>query len=412
MKELCDDAFCAWMPLLDSLSKDDIESLVVPTFALLAQHWGSFQPKTQKRAHETVSRLLKNHSSMIRDIVSKIPSLASIPLMSKFEEELGKIKVQMDSKHQLQAFVERCESENATAVTRSLAELEMYLMNNQALIHTLATSEQPDDVLSNLIRSVLDACVRFNNTNSGIALLCAKCLGLIGCLDSTKIEAVKDSREIFVLNNFGTHDEIVEFVVFFFEEVLVKVFLSTTQSKSQGILAYAIQELLQVTGFDSSGTFRNVDDSAKYHRWISIPESVRNILSPYLTSRYLLSAASFQECIYPIYQRGLKHDKWLRDFVFDLLQKASGENTSLVFDIFKRVVRNQDIVIAKFLFPFAVLNVVVSGTKQQQHDTSQEIYRVLTHSLPDTHQGGREDLISCSLVSSLWAIDEPYADKN
>ena len=387
------------MPLLDGLSKEDIGSLVVPTFALLAQHWESFQPKTQQQAFETVSRLLKSKSSMIRDIVSTIPSLAPIPLMSEFEEEIGKIKAQMDSKHQLQAFVRRCESENATAVTRSLTELEVHLMDNQALIHTLATSEQPDDVLSNLTRSVLDACVRFNGTNAGIALLCAKCLGLIGCLDSTKIEAVKESREIFVLNNFGTHDEILDFVVFFFEEVLVKVFLSTTQSKSQGILAYAIQELLRVTGFDASGTFRNADDSAKYHRWISIPEPVRNILSPYLTSRFVLSSASFQECVYPIYRTGLNHDKWLRDFVFDLLQKASGQNTSLVFDIFKRVVRNQDIVIAKFLFPFAVLNVVVSGTKQQQHDTSQEVYRVLTHSLADTHQGRREELISCSLVS-------------
>ena len=389
------------MPLLDNLAKDDVESLIIPTFALLAQHWESFHPTTQQRAHETISRLLKNQSSMIRDMVNNIPSLASIPLMSKFEEELGKTKAQMDSKHQLQAFAERCENENATVVTRALTELELHLMSNQSFLHTLATSEQPDVVLSKLTRAILDACVRLNHTNAEVAMLAARCLGLIGCLDPTKIEAVKESKEIFVLNNFGTHDEIVEFVVFFFEEVLVKVFLSTRNSKSQGILAYAIQELLRVTGFDTSATFRTLDDNAKYHRWIAISESVRNTLSPYLTSRFLLSALAFQSFEYPIYRPGKKHVQWLRDFVLDLLQKSSGENTSLLFNIFRRVVRNQDIAIANFLLPFAVLNVVVGGTKKQQVNVSQEVRSILSQPLPDARLGGREDLISCSQVIYL-----------
>ena len=172
------------MVMISILGEDEVGPLVDPTFAIIAQHWELFDPETQGQAYDMISQLLKSHPGLIREIVNTIPSLATIPLMSKFEDELRKVKAQMDIKHQYQAFSQRCRNENATVVSRALLELETYLTANQSFIHEAAVREQPDPVVSQLTRSVLDSCVLFNDSHPSISVLAAKCLGAYRMLGS------------------------------------------------------------------------------------------------------------------------------------------------------------------------------------------------------------------------------------
>ena len=400
--ELCNDAFIAWIVLLTTLGEEDVEYLINPTFAIIAQHWSSFNPAVQERTYQMISLLLKTHAGMVREMVNAIPSIDNIPLLSKFGTELGKLKAQMDHRHQFQAFAMRCKEENATVVLRALTELESYLINHQSFLQASAISEQPDPVIADLVRSLLDACVQFSEGNSDIALLCARCLGLIGCLDPTRIEAVRDNKDILVLSNFGKADETIDFVIFFIQEVLVKAFLSATNTRSQTFLGYVIQELLRFCTFESSMTYRGGDSqsSATYRRWVAIPEAIRNTLTPFLTSQFILAtAASLPDCTYPLYNVKASHAKWLRDFVFDLLQKGSGDNAAIMFPILRRAVRGQDISISSFLLPYAALNVVVGGTERQKCDIANELLAVLSQTIPESNQRMREGVILCSQVS-------------
>ena len=327
--------------------------------------------------------------------------------MEKFEAELGSLKGQMDTKHQYKAFGQRCQSENATVVLRALTELEAFLAEHQGFLHTSATSQQPDAVIAYLTRSVLDACVRFSESNPEIAVLCAKCLGLIGCLDPTNIEAPRESREILVLSNFEKADETIDFVVFLLEEILVKAFLSATDTRAQGFLAYAMQELLNFCELDISVTNRShdVQTSANYRRWINIPESIRNTLTPFLTSKYILKEGISQpNCTYPLFKSGLSYASWVRMFVLDLLRKGCGANASTVFGICRRIIRGQDVSIANFVFPYIALNIVVGGTEQQKRDIANESLFILSQPLPENNQSMRENMVLCSEVSILnWS---------
>ncbi len=394
--------------MLDTLGGDEIGALVDPTFAIIAQYWESFETKIQEQAYDAVSQLLKSHASTVRDTVRTIPSLASIPLMSKFEDELGKIKAQMDIKHQYQAFSERCQNDNVTVVVRALVELEIYLTQHQRFLHDASMHEQPDPVVGELIRSILDACVLLSEFHPHISLLCAKCIGLIGCVDPTRVEAVRDKKEILVLYNFEEAEETRDFVVFFSREVLVKAFLSATNPRPQGFLAWAIQELLKFIQFDTSVMVRSRDVTfdGNYHRWAILPESVKNTLTPFLTSKYILTAGvEHKPCTYPIYSPDMAHRQWLRTFVYDLLQKGVGENVQRIFPVLSRIIRYQDISISDFLLPFAALNVIVSGTEEQKLETARELLAVLKPSLPKGDPVARESMIICSQVSdhtSYW----------
>lgn len=388
--------------MIGTLGGEEITALVDPTFAIMAQYWEYFDPKSQQQAHDAVSHLLKSHDSIVRHAVKTIPSLASIPLMSKFEEELGTIRAQMDVKHQYQAFSERCRNENITVVFRALIELESYLTKHQRFLHEASMHEQPDPVVSQLVRSVLDACVLFNESHTDISVLCAKCIGLIGCLDPTRVEAVRDKKDMLLLSNFGEAEETRDFVVFFCREVLVKTFLSATNSRSQGFLAYAMQELLNFIQFDTSVMVRSRDVpfDTNYYRWVVLPESVKNTLTPFLNSKYVVTAGVTQRpCKYPVYNPGMAHQHWLRTFVFDLLRKGVGDNVQRIFPVLGRIIRGQDISISNFLLPFAALNVVVSGTESQNLETAGELLAVLDYTLPESEPAVRDNMILCSQVS-------------
>ena len=393
--------------MIGNMGEDELGSLVDPTFAIIAQHWNDFGPRTQTQAHEMVSNLLRSHTAMVRDIVNTIPSLAGITLMTKFEEELGRSRAQMDLKHQYHAFSQRCQNENVTVVARALVEMEPYLDKHQDFLHEAAVSEQPDPVISQLTRSILDACVLFSESNTDISTLCAKCLGLIGCLDPTRVEAVKEKREVLVVSNFGDEYETIDFVVFFLQEILVKAFLSATSPKAQGFLAYAMQELLGFCGLTASVTLRprEVHMSDNYARWVALPESVRNTLTPFLTSKYVVTPGVAQAtCDYPLYTANMSHGQWLRSFVYDLLRKGVGENPQMIFPVFALLIRTQDLSISSFLLPFSVLNIVIDGTERQKTEIGKELLTVLRHSLPEGSSAVRDNIILCSQVSHLSMI--------
>ena len=400
-KELANQGFQAWVVLMSLLGEDDIAPLVDATFALIIQFWEFFSPDTQQQAYDMVRILLKSHSSMIRKIVHTLPSLEQVPLMAKFEEELGKLKGQMDVKHHFQSFRQRCQSENSTVIIRALEELSQYLEEHQIFLHDTVNSAQTDPIVGQLARALLDTSVAFSSSDLSIAKLCARCLGMIGCLDPTRIEAVREKREILVLSNFSRGEEIRDFIIFFLREVLAKAFLSATNSRSQGFLAYAIQELLALGDFEASIKPRSRDAplNANYRRWMTLPESIRTLLTPFLDSKYFVTAGVAQPpCTYPLYKKETSHAQWVRTFTFDLLKRSMGDSMAQpIFSVLSRIIRFQDIAIATFLLPFAALNVAVNGSSGEKHDIAQELLNVLAH--PLSEQASQKDsAILCSQV--------------
>lgn len=395
-----------------ALGADEVLTLIEPTFAIIVQYWDSFKLSSQTQAYDMVSQLLQTRATSIRDVVHTIPSLGSIPLMSKFEDEINKLKHQMATKHQLQSLIQRSRHENLTVVERALIELEMFLEQHQSFLYELAVNEQPDIIVSELVRTLLDIAVQASDSDDTTAILSTRCIGLLGCLDPTRIEAPREKKEVLVLSNFQEEDETVDFVLFFLQEVLVKAFLSAANPRAQGFLAYAMQELLKFCGINGAVTARHQEKHAntKYLRWFAFPESIRNSLTPFLNSKYVVTAATVQpDTEYPIYHPTISHGQWLRTFVYDLLRKGQGDNVVDLFDVLSRVIRTQDTPISTFLLPFTALNILISGTGRQRRDVGGELLVVLSHALPEGDPATKSNLVYCSQVCcSLQSV--PHAE--
>ncbi|KAE8148852.1 protein kinase [Aspergillus avenaceus] len=399
IKELCNNAFTVWAVLVRSLQDEEVEPLLDQTLSIVIKYWDRFTEDTRKCAYELVGYIVKSHSELIGDVCNTMPSLGSIPVMSVFDADIKAMKGKMDVRSHLSAFVRRCQSENATVVEQALTELVPYLSNHEEFLHRTVLSEQPDPVVAQLTRALLDCCVKFNASSDIVTLLSARCLGLIGCLDPNRVDPIKEKRDILVLSNFDSMDETFDFIIFFLQHVLVDAFLSASNTRAQGFLAYAMQNLLRFCGLDSAVAqrSRNIQADEKYRRWLELPETVRNTLTPFLTSKYTVTVGSVNSIgSYPFFSTGLTHSEWLRTFVQNLLQKGSGDNARLVFSISSRIVKGQDISIASFLLPFAVLNRIVGGTQKEKQDLLREVTSVLSQPLPDARNDIYETTLLCS----------------
>jgi serine/threonine-protein kinase ATR len=400
-KDLCDKAFESWAFMMGNLPKTDVESLIDQTLAVIVRNWNVFQSATQSAAHDLVGKIWQDHEVSILEILETMPSLSSIPLLSQFESEISDSKKKMDHRRQMMTFSRRLRSQNVGLVEQALGELVETLNAGQEWLHQSLLRELPEPAIADVTRSILDCCVRFNS-NAVVAGACGKALGKIGCLDSNRIETVKEKRSFSAISNFARADETVDFIMFFLEEVLVKAFLSAPNTRAQGFLAWAMQELLKICELEETVALRprTPANNTKYRGWWDLEETVRNTLTPFLKSRYSVNVAVVHtQCSYPLFSsKEMSHKEWLQTMVLDLLTRAPGENIQLIFTICLRIIRFQDTSIPIFLLPYAALNLFVAGSEEQQEEKQNllnEIIAILSQPLSGT-QPYKESIKLCS----------------
>ncbi|KAF2860353.1 hypothetical protein K470DRAFT_74713 [Piedraia hortae CBS 480.64] len=380
--ELCETAFETWLTLLSVLNADDLISIIEQTFALVVQHWSRLSPKVQTASYTQLTDLVKANNHVFRENVLSLPSLKDIPIMSKLENQFERLRDLSTVETRFRGFETRLQNESEMVVCQALRELIPFLVDNQEFIHDAAVSEQPEPVLGTLVRTLLDVSTKLASRNKDIAGLSGEALGVIGCLDPNRVEVSKKPKQLLMLSNFEKANEVIDWVVVMFDEVLVKAFKSSTDTSAQGILAYVIQELLHFCGFNDDTTnlarpSQAAPDAQK--RWASMPEHIRITLMPFLTSRYLLTRSMQNPTArsYPGFDQSAGHAVWLRSLVSDLMFKGKGHNAKMVFPLLARSIRRHDLAIAKFILPYAVLNVVIGGTVSECDDIQKEFLAVL-----------------------------------
>lgn len=397
--------------MLRYLDDEDVEAMLESTFSTVIQHWDNFDDVTQTSTEDILIYLLQERDCIIRNMIMYLPSLSKCSRLSTVENHLQTMRSQIDIANGFQIFGRRLGHESPCVVSQALVELKNYLYINQSFLQASAISEQPDAVISVLVRSILDTCIKFSNSDRQISLLSTECLGIIGCLDPNRVESIRERREMVVISNFDDEDETLDFVIFILQEAIVPAFLSATDTVLQGFMSYVMQELLEICRFKEICTpiIHNGTKDSSHHvylKWTSLPSTVQNILTPFLTSKYSLKAMEPISYNYPIFQPGKTekllsckqysiYSPWLRKFVLNLLGTPLTKAAKHIFPPLCRAIRIKDLSIASFLLPYLILHVIVAGTDQQRHDIGSELLAVLTYKLPPDSSIPSEDLKLC-----------------
>ena len=348
---------------MTKMEEEDVEILIEPTFFIINYYWTLFDDRTMQMAKHLILTLFNQYDKVIQATIQKLPRLEHIPFLKDVDKKLAELREPLDNRSTFAFFAERLSHQNSGVVQQALTELVVYLQNNQGYLQTSAMSEQPDTVVPTLIRSLLDCAAKYSMSQIEIANLSTQCLGLVGCLDSNQIETTRKQRSMVVLGNFTNSDETTDFVLFLLEEVLVKAFLSTTDTKLQGYLSFVMQELMEKVDINAALAMEklNIQDGDKvYRKWLSLSEDAREVLRPFLGSSYMLAPGRMPVAQYPIFQAGKTYHNWLRSFTLDLLQNGQTPLAQLIFDPLTRVIRVKDMYVAEFLLPYLVLHQIIA----------------------------------------------------
>ncbi|KAH8201173.1 hypothetical protein TruAng_004641 [Truncatella angustata] len=401
--ELRTAAFSCWAAMVFYLDEDDVEALIETTFFIISHYWSAFDDTTHLRCRKLIEFLVEKYKVLLADMISKLPSLGHINALSDVEKKLNELRKPVDSRTAFHLLAERVGHENSGVVLQALRELAAYLQRQQAYLQASAISEQPDSVVSTLARALLDCSSKYATDGGEISRLCTQSLGLLGCLDPNRVETVRTERQILVEHNFCQAHEVSDFVMVLLEDVMVNAFLSATESSFQGLLSYAMQELLDRIDIPAAikmnqhpvrGDPKQTDADRIYRRYTQISEGAREVLYPFLTSRYKLQSMPRQYAEYPIFRSGRPYGVWMRNFTLDMLQRPQSGFTHYVFDPLCRVIKLKDLSIAEFLFPFLVLHVIMGdeSTEDVKANILGELFKVLQYEPPkEASYGERED---------------------
>jgi serine/threonine-protein kinase ATR len=385
---LRESTFSCWAAMLTHLEEDDVSALLATTFFIVDHYWNTMNATTATIAKELLLSLLDKHGPMVKRHVSELPSLASCKGLEQVEKSLNAMRPTQSMEEALVVFAGRIGHDNAGVVHQALSELCPYLRDNQNSLYASAVSQRPDNAITKVLRSLLDCACKYSGIQVEITRLCVQCTGLIGCLDSNQIETVREQQSIVVLNNFEVPEELTDFGLFLLREVLVPSFLSATDTKLQGFLSYAIQELLDKCDIRAACAMYETGmagASEIYRKWIALPEHAREVMTPFLSSRYMVAPMPPVTVEYPIFHPGKPYGNWLRSFVIDMLRKGQDPHADLLFEPLMRVIRVKDLSTAEFLLPYLVLHILL-GSRSSGDEKDQivnELLAVLRHQPAD-----------------------------
>ncbi len=390
-------SFSCWATLLRNLDGEDVSVLLDTTFFIAGNYWEPFDRPSRNQCQDLMAFLLEKHKSLLKERIAELPSFAHIPELADIETKLKAMRKPLDNRATFLLFAKRLGHENSGVVVQTLAELAAYLQANQGFLQTSAISEQPDRVVTDLARALLDCSAKYNGRQPDVARLCVQCIGLVGCFDSNRLETVREQRQFVVVNNFEDGAETGDFALFILQEVLVKAFLSATDPSFQGFLSYTMQELLDKCDFKASVAWqggelegaevalRARDAEEIYKKWLALPDSVREVLTPFMTSRYLIQPIAHKRPQYPVFRPGRSYAAWLRSLVVDLLHQGQNAIADMVFEPLSRVIKVNDLAVAEFLLPYLVIHVVVGEETVDNYRTKvlNEVLAILQHQVAD-----------------------------
>jgi serine/threonine-protein kinase ATR len=375
-------AIQAWGTLIEKIDigDKDVGTMVGHMFAAFVQICQRCSKREKDVISVVVGDAVTRHEKMLKADYT-LPSLSSIPELQSIASALDEWREKAPQRL-LQELIRRCSHEIAVICHRGLIELREYLEKNEIFVHSLILGEDREKSVTSLIRCLLDVTCKYHDSDPEVVMVSIECLGIVGAIDPSKADVTRDSVDFILQHNFHDAEESVTFAMTLIENKLVGCFRSATDTKAQAYLAWAMQELLIFCSLnsqilDTSKGF--AADMLMVRKWGRFSKAARETLTPLLTSKYSITANPPRfETTNPIFPKQKTYRDWLQTFTLAIMNEGQGENARKLFTtICSRIIRDQDLGIANFVLPYAVVNVIISGTDNHRENIRLEFLAVL-----------------------------------
>ncbi|KAI0797124.1 hypothetical protein C8Q75DRAFT_710778 [Abortiporus biennis] len=414
--ELSEASLMSWDMFIKTLDVQDLGGHVGPTSAAIVFHWENLSHTAREIAKKCLSYIVMENGANLGNSLADIADLSSIPQLTVINQKLRQLRGQISPGTQLRRLLERSASDNNYVATRALTELRAFLLEESLYIRSLASGDMFDPLIGDIIFTLCTAASKDGEMYASLRLLAFECIGIVGAIDPDRFDFSAGNDRIIVTSNYDDEEESIDFALHLIQEVLVGTFKSTSDTLYQSHLAYTLQELLKFCKFNSSlvspGSGTSVSIKVR-RRWNQLPKHVVEVVTPLLNSRYspLEDQSEKPAATIPIYPMVSTYRGWIQSWTAYLIQHASGERAKTIFTTFSLVVRNKDVGVAHYLLPHLVLNVLLSGDRDDCDNIRLELLAVLQDQVnPDSRSSVDKKELSAqaSLIcfSGSFSVDQ------
>jgi serine/threonine-protein kinase ATR len=400
---LVNEAFAAWIELLNSIPDNNVTGVIPHTFAIVADKWNDFDEATQSKAKSVLEGMMELHKENIIDNIAYIPDLADIKGLELVSQAIMQELESLELHVTLEAFSSRIKDDHIIVVRHSLRELLQFLKEYQTDIHDEALKPQPLAEVSQLYRALLDVILRFKEHDESIVDLCSQCIGVLGVTDPNQVESIKEKHSLLLLYGFDKGSDVVDFIAHMLQSVMVEAFRSAPSGRQQSYFAYVMQELLKISGIRDAikQRARGSPPKTALARWEAIPETIQNTLMPYLDTKYVVVNNTTPDGLpqqYPPSGVPPSHATWLRSFVYHFLFCGGKDNHAKhLFKVIAKVINGHDLSVAAFLLPFVIQNAVADSSDHVKF-LQTEMNNILNFDTKSLSADAMEEVKQCSEV--------------
>ncbi|XP_003702936.2 serine/threonine-protein kinase ATR isoform X1 [Megachile rotundata] len=249
---------------------------------------------------------------------------------------------------------------------RALTYLQKFLAEhrselNEMILRSGGTNIHP--LIVDLLDTLLIGC---QHKDESIRLLYGECLGELGAIEPSllprKILSRVDSQFISDMNE--------EFAcAVLFEHV--RALQMQKSSQSMDCFSLAIQEILKTYNISPQGKNSQL--------WNNLPLTMRQIITPFLTSHYKIAAISDNKVFpHPIYgsELGSSVENWAYNWLYSMFSNIRDETLNNVLRACKLALK-RDIKILTFCLPHVVSYIITNGTEEEHTKIREEILTII-----------------------------------
>ncbi|GJJ07321.1 hypothetical protein Clacol_001522 [Clathrus columnatus] len=404
--DLAEDTLHTWYTFIITLASRDVGQYIGPTSAAFMTMWPTLQQPGREIIKRTFHYLLVENIDFVSVHLKEFVSLDGVPELEYYATCL---KIRQNSadfpEGYLDNLLRRVTNDNLTVAELSLLELQRFMENHQEYFLKHASGDIFDPQISKMVMVLWDVIYR---DGDGLDLLQSRaldCLGRLGAVDPDRLELSSKDSSFILYQNFTDEEESIQFALYLITGVLLSSYRSTSDIRFQSHLAYAIQELLKFCGFTEhliSAQSRNAVPTKIRSRWFDLPQHVLETCAPLLGAKYTRNTPTCRVFNHPIYPSKGTYREWLQDWTASLIDRVALPCARAIFDVFRLVVIDRDVGIARCLLPHLVLHVLISGTEEDTQNLKAEISTVLRDQVRvDINSPGEHRLLCAQTVFML-----------
>lgn len=390
-----------WLTCCASLSLQDIGPYVGPISAALVRRWNSLDSLSRELAGRILNYMTDPDQAEVGNYLDDIASLDACSDLAPLAERLKNLKARWSPLKTLEKILDRCVSENIIVASQALSELLSFMTSQWELMRKYTSGDVFHPVIGKIARVLFVAASRDGESWESLRLLAFQAIGTLGALDPDRFDMKLQDNTFVVLHNFNDDGESYRFAVHLIRDVLVGAFRSTSDTRYQKDLGFAIQELLKFCGFTLDlVTNQGTSVSLKIRkRWDDLPKDILEIITPLLKDHLQLNYVSHNSRVQcPIYSTVPTYREWIQQWSGHLIQTLSKSPAGKIFNGFRLAVRNKDVDVARHLLPHLALGVLTSGEEGERQNIRLEILAILEDQANPASEQSADKRILCAQV--------------